>query len=382
MLCVFITEDITTGVQRQKDWETPGGIAPLSECMFMGQRYKMAVVPVFHTLSGASPVLRRNILSWIVTALPGEDPHLVCNVLSTDIRQAEKLRTLRPGEFVCSNPVLWPKPVYVTFSKPSIPGICTESMRRYTVEKFLKNVKTAPPAPLSTFKPAVGTQPDVSNKTQDSLRTKPQLPLLPSRGLEFMTQVITSKPTTVTRIDKRLCLNAMQGRRVRKALEDTGLIRIHAFSTGRVGGRISLVEITDIGWELLSKKGFSRPKVKVGGSWEHQTAAQLVEADGIRSGYKVSFEIPMGSIQADVQWLDTKTGRRTVFFIGISRPRHEVDSIERFFKLPMAADVQVVLVARDTSFAKAVKSDLKSREHGDDMLRRIEIKLVADFVNS
>ena len=132
MMSVFILEDITPGVQTQRDWETPGGLAPITECMFMGQKLDIGVVIVSHTLSGLSPIIRQNVGTWLVTGLPGEDPRIVCNVLGTDSKQADKARTLQPGELVCSNPVLLPKPVYARFLIPAIPGICSEATRKST----------------------------------------------------------------------------------------------------------------------------------------------------------------------------------------------------------------------------------------------------------
>ena len=70
-----------------------------------------------------------------------------------------------------------------------------------------------------------------------------------------------------------------------------------------------------------------------------------------------------------------------MFNIGISRPEHEVDSIEKFLKLPVAQNSQFTLVARDSAFHKKVKAILKKRDPSGDILGRIEIKLLTDFLN-
>jgi hypothetical protein len=296
MMSVFILEDITPGVQAQRDWETPGGLAPISECMFMGQKLDIGVVIVSHTLSGLSPIIRQNVGTWMVTGLPGEDPRLVCNVLGMDLKQADKARTLQPGELVCLNPVLLPKPVYARFPMPAIPGICSEAMRKSTVERFLKNVHTAPAAPMSSFRPRAPVEiPSAGAAAQQ------KAPELPARSLAFMVHVATSTLAAMMKIYDRLALGCTQGRRVTKGLADIGLIRIHTFSTGKKGGQVGLIEITDSGWELLKKKGLLPPKRRTSGDWEHETAAKLIELEGARLGYRVSFEAPLGGIQADVQ---------------------------------------------------------------------------------
>jgi DNA-binding Lrp family transcriptional regulator len=375
MNCFFIYEDITLGVQRQKDWETPGGISPLAECLFMGQRLGIGAAIVSHTLSTLSPVIRQNIETWIVPRLSAEDPHLVCNLLGTTAEQAEKLRTLHPGEFVCFNPVLWHKPVYATFSRPHIPGICTESMRRSTIEQFNKKVRAAPPAPLGTFRPhASGGHQSAPDKTGS------RFPDLPARCLEFMVAAATGLPVPLTELYRRLGISGTEGWRIVKRLQDVGFIRIHNFSTGKRGGQLSLPEVTDPAWQFLIRKGLYRPKSRTNGDWEHEIADVLIEAEGKKQGQKVSFEPDLGGMRADVQWLDPKTGKRWIFNIGISRPAHEVDSIEKFLKLPAASDCKFTLVCRDAEFVRNVKAILKQRKREGAILRRIEIKLVADFV--
>jgi hypothetical protein len=68
--------------------------------------------------------------------------------------------------------------------------------------------------------------------------------------------------------------------------------------------------------------------------------------------------------------------------IGISRPAHEVETIEKFLRLPIAGETKFVLVARDTRFAANVKAILTGRDPKGEILRRVEIKLITDFMNT
>ena len=370
----FINEDITLGVQRQKDWETPGGISPIAECLFMGQRLGIGAAIVSHNLSGLSPVIRQNIETWIVTRQSGEDPRLVCNLLSTTVEQAEKLRTLRPGEFVCMNPALWHKPVYATFSDPLVPGICDEAARRAGMDKFHSKVTTRPPAPLETFGPKVPA------KTEGT-GANPSQPELPSAQIEMLVIIATGPPKPATKVYALTGQTRAQCRRITKALESITAVSPHRFSTGRIGGQLCFFEITGYGWQVLQKKGISRPEPLTNGGFEHELAAQLLRAEAQRNSLAIDFEVDMGGLRLDAVMIDKQTGRRYYFNIGISRPEHEVDSIERFFTMPAAHSAGLTLVARDSSFAKKVRNTLKKRRLNDSIVKNVEIKLIADFVN-
>jgi hypothetical protein len=183
------------------------------------------------------------------------------------------------------------------------------------------------------------------------------------------------------KVNEQMGLNPTQGRRISKRLEELGLIRIHTLSTGKRGGQIHLVEVTELGWELLAGKGFTRPPARTQGDWEHEAAALLIEARGKQQGYGVSFEVDLGGLRMDVQWTDRKSGQRWLFNIGISRPIQEVASIEKFFSLPVSANTPFILVTRDPDFAKKVTEILQQRDPQGTHLSRIEIKRITDFLD-
>lgn len=195
-----------------------------------------------------------------------------------------------------------------------------------------------------------------------------------------MVNVVTNIPSPITKVYERRAINTTQGRRITKRLEDLGYTRTHTFSTGRKGGRFNLIEVTQPGWALLKQRGMAEPKSRTNGDWEHEVAAELLEVAGRKSGYAVSFEVDIGGLRLDVQWLNRKTGQRHFFNIGISRPRHEVDSVEKFFSLPASQNGSFTLVARDVRFAKQVRDILQRRDCQGQLSSRINIKLVADFI--
>lgn len=377
LICLFCVDDGTGAIHSQRDRESPGGLSPIVECMINGRALNEDVILLVNSLTSISEVARQNSGVFFVCSTQGENPWVLCNTLGLTQEQCEQFQSARVGEIICSNKQLFSKPVYATFSPPHVPGECDEIIRQASVSRFLAKVKTTPQAPLSSFQPPVPVDIPSTGAAPQSKTPEP-----PARSLAFMVQVATSAPAAMTKLYERLGLGAVQGRRVTKGLADAGLTRIHSFSTGRKGGQVCLVEITDAGWALLKNKGFLPPKRKTSGDWEHETAAWLIEVEGVRLGYRVSFEVPLGGIQVDVQWLDPKTGRRTLLNIGISRPAHEVETLEKFLQLPIAGQTKFVLVARDTRFAANVRTLLVGRDPKGDVLRRIEIKLITDFINA
>lgn len=373
MNCLFILEDITGETNKQRDWETPGGVSPIAECMFMGQRLDIGVCSVSHTLSGMSQIIRNNIGTWIVCGLPGEDPRFISTAFSATPKQAEKIKGLQPGEVAIFNPGLWPKPLYGRFDPLVITAQLTEANRRFNVCQFLINVIATPPVALPKPNTTTATEP---SKNKDDHSNK-----LSSDKVQMLITIITGPPLPITKIYKQMGLSGTQGRRILKRLEDLGYIQAHTFSTGRIGGKVGLVEVSDCGWRLLEARGLHRPKAKTNGGWEHDTAAILIEADGKKNGYSVSFEVEIGGMRIDVQLLDKKTGRRLFYNIGISNPAHEVDSIEKFTSLPASQNTEFTLVARDVKFAKKVKAILKERNSKGSTLSSIKIKLLTDFLD-
>ena len=139
--------------------------------------------------------------------------------------------------------------------------------------------------------------------------------------------------------------------------------------------------LTEPAWKLLKQVGTSPAKSRTNGGWEHEVAAVLLEAEGKKQGYVVSFEVDLGSVRIDVQWLDRKTGKRWLFNIGISNPEHEVDNIEKFLQLPAAHDSSFTLVARDTSFAKKVRDILNKRNLAATVGGKFQTKLITDYLS-
>jgi hypothetical protein len=373
MNCIILAEDITLAAQQQRDFETPGGVSPLVECLFMGQKYGLGVILVLHGLSGLGALIPRNIEAWVVTRFQGEDPRLIGNVFGLTAEQVEQMRTLRPGEFVCFNPALWPKAVYATFPRPVIPGVCDEVMQKALVQRFFTAVTTKPPVSMDAFRPqpapsATSQQKDAGGKA------------LPSEQIQMLVIIASGLPKTAARVYQAMGRNRAQCVKLAKSLEAVGAIAAHRFSTGRIGGQLCFFEVLEYGWTMLQNRGISRPITLTNGGFEHELAAQLLKAEAQRSDFGIEFEVDIGGLRVDAAMTNKKTGGHIHCQIGISKENHEVDSIEKFFTLPAAQTAKFVLIARDAVFAKEVRKIFKARKIADAIVQQVHIRLIADLV--
>jgi len=378
-ICLVTVDDGTMAISRHSDEASTGGISSVVDCMINGRALGIGVIGLINSLSAISDIARQNTSGFFTCSVSGENPWILKNTLGLTTEQIEQFRvkSAKPGNVIVYNPVLFDKPVHGVSTLLPIPGRCDENIRQASVARFMKKVIFSAPAPTTAFgQPVLPLPAAPARKKQPA----PTFPDIPQRHTEFLMQIVSSLPVPVGVIYARMSLGSIQGRRTTKALENLGFIALHAFSTGRIGGRIVLVEITPVGWSFLATKGFKQPASKTKGGWEHETAAILIEAEGRRQGFKVSFEISLGTVQADVQWLDSKTGQKTLFNIGISRPVHEADSIEKFLKLPISTQCKFVMVARDSNFAKKLQKALTSKKLDKALLKRVQLQLIADFI--
>lgn len=374
MIYLFILEDITAETHRHRDWETPGGVGPLAESMFMGQKLGMGVACVSHTLSGLSPIIRQNIRIWLVFGLPGEEPQLICNTLRATPEEADRIKGLMPGEMVLYNPAIIERPVYAKFEQLKLPGQLEELSRRQMVEDFLEEVKASAPVDLDAFKLSI----PVKTETKDrhcSIEQK-----LSALDIEMLMRSSTGVRKPVCKIYNEMGLSRAQGRRITKRLESIGTIIPHNLPTGKPGGRLCFYETTEYGWEILTKRGINKPKSKTNGTFVHELAVNLIEAWERKRSRAFRCEVNVGGKRLDCESTDKTTGAKTIWNIGVSDPVREAESIEAILKLPVVQTSNFVFVARNTRFAKEVSKLLTDKDPSGELLSRVEIKTIADFV--
>jgi hypothetical protein len=192
--------------------------------------------------------------------------------------------------------------------------------------------------------------------------------------------IASGPPKTAGKVYEAMGVNRAQGCKIAKGLDVVGALAAHRFSTGRIGGRLCVFEVLDYGWTILLARGIARPRSLTQGGFEHELAAQLLKAETHRNDFGIQFEVYLGGLRGDAVMTHKKTGQRICVNIGISNAEHEVDSIEKFFRLPVARSVKYVLVGRDAAFVKKVRKILKTRKVEDAIVRQVHFRVIADLI--
>ena len=370
---LFVGEDFTIAADKQRDWETAGGVQPVAQQMLLGRGLQIGICIVSHTI-GISPTIMKSIETLLVLQLRGEDRRAIQNLLGTTPLQTEKITMLQRGELVALVPS-WPRPVYARFEPLALPRELTEAEREATAKAFLDTVTA-----VKAVSPPQGRQAQDASHENENDGGVEVGPTLTSKQVSILVLAGTARPEPLTKLYKRFGLKRAIGLKLVTDLEVKGLICRHTFSTGKRGGRLTLLEATRGGWDVLKRHGISQPDPVTGGGWEHNVGAALVGDTGTRKGMKVSYEVDLLGARVDVEWR-AATGRRTFYNIGVSTPVREAQNALKIISLPVMADNGFIFVARDSAFAKKFKACLKARDPNGTAHKDIEIKLIADFLD-
>lgn len=134
--------------------------------------------------------------------------------------------------------------------------------------------------------------------------------------LEFLCQ----KPHLLLPIgdlDKLDSLSEYKANLIRQRLIDTGpgLIRIHHIPTGKRGGPLSVVEITDAGYHLLAKLGVKCESPGCHGNAQHTFWQYACHRWTIKKGFPSKIEqwLNNKSVDVGVEWDDKKAAIEIVF---------------------------------------------------------------------
>lgn len=377
--CLFVLDDNFQPITQRTDDMSPGGISSIVDCMITGRALGLGAICLTNSLSVMSQVARQNSSAFHLCSVTGENPWILRNTIGLTDEHIEDFRkkSAKRSYVICYNPEIIDVPVLAQSQLIVIPGKCDEVMRQANLNTFIKQVHWLPAAPTSAFKAPV----PLSMHAPAAKTQLPKLSNLPARTMEFLICVVTGIPKPTSKIKDLININSNELRRITKKLEDKGIIMCHRFSTGRVGGKYCFYELSASAWSLLRTVGKNPPKSLTNGGFEHELAAQLIFAKGIAIGFNVRCEVDVGGIRVDIVYIDKNTGARILHNIGISHQEYEIKSIQKFMKLPSASHTKYILVARDSNFKKAVIALLKKQDPAGDIKKKIEIKLITDFIN-
>ena len=162
----------------------------------------------------------------------------------------------------------------------------------------------------------------------------------------------------ITRHYDHLKLSRDDGRKALEFLEAHGYGRGHRISSGSRGGQLTLLEVTDSGWNQLEERQFARPPRVCKGGFPHEPVALALGELGRRGQHTVFFERAYDSTYADVTW-ETRDGRLIVYQIGMSSPQWEEKSLRRL--LNYAGIAELHLICRDKAFLRKVAAQLQGQ---------------------
>ncbi|KAA0219501.1 MAG: hypothetical protein EDS66_17605 [Planctomycetota bacterium] len=148
-------------------------------------------------------------------------------------------------------------------------------------------------------------------------------------------------------------------------------------SSGKRGGHLYFIEVTEQGWLELEQRGFSRSPKPTKGGFLHNLAALALEHDGKKQNCKVHFEAQVNGVFVDVLW-QSPEGRLQAHQIGLSNPKYEAQKLEQ---LLLASGVsEVVLITKDKVFLKKVNALLKGGL-SDEQEQKLTLRCLGDLLN-
>lgn len=187
-----------------------------------------------------------------------------------------------------------------------------------------------------------------------SLGPAPSMPLFEDQGepvhvdrphdltkeqIDYLVMVSdTLEPVTVR--DRKNNISDYKGNKLRKALDENGLIRLHRMSLGGRGRVVTLAEVTEEGRRVLDRLEVASRPPPGRGSIEHRYAQQVIYEWCVRQGYPAQIEAERQGARVDVasEWDNLKVA---VEFVNEGLDK-ELTNVERDLE---AGFDQVVLVA-------------------------------------
>ncbi len=362
---VIVLEDATILMDEKSLYGVPSPLIPMS---FLSRKYRIGFIVVSHNISNSvSPRLLSNLESVFLFGISDEDPRRIQRLLGCSYEQAQMAQTLEPGSFIALIPSFHGKPVFGQFKENKPPRKLSEQERQNIVLQFLKSVKAI--KYIDRALPAAGQ----SSVSRDEIKDEPGL------KPEEVKQLIlagTCRKLIKTQLYAATGLNRRSGKKISDQLEKKGLIVTHSI------GRLSFIEVTTLGWGILKAKGMEKPIPKTNGGFEHELAVELIEACERAAGRSMDFEMDLLGKRLDAASHDRKSGKRTFYNIGITDPIREAENLIAIAKLPVVKSNELVFVARDKAFASRVTKALKKKGQSGNLLKQINIKTIADFVNT
>jgi hypothetical protein len=169
-----------------------------------------------------------------------------------------------------------------------------------------------------------------------------------------------------------------KGNRVRRNLEDRGMIRVHKIQRGK--GNVAIWEPTDRAYEAA---GIEKPPVRTkGGGYVHSFCAYHISRWHQQQGYNVELErfLPLNGKAVD---LVCRSGDRTVFVeVAVSPPLgKEIGNVIKDLAGGLKPD-QLILAVMNANARKTLSKLIGKDTQLTPFRKLIQVKLAGDFVDT
>jgi hypothetical protein len=356
---LFVLDDATPSVQREADRNAPGGIGPIGDITTMSRSADQGTIVIPHSLDNTSEPIIQNSGFIIVTGSRGESPFKLKNILNINDSQIDYLKTMPQNQALIYNSYLYDLPIIFEYSPVSGAGFVTDAQCKKSLKQLKYFVTTKPPV-----KPL---QLSIDNNINPNPASKDVIDLL---------GIICSTPhLSITAAYKKAGLNSSQGVRVKRLLIRNQYAREFKYSTGTVGGMISVLIATDKGRKLVSCKH----KPLTNGGPEHEMAAFAVTAGYDPAIWHIEYEVTvLPGLRMDIVTTNKRDNSKDYVNIGISRAENELNHFLSFVNY--SSHSNFILICRDTRFRKRFLNLLKKHKNHNHLKKTITCKLLAEYI--
>jgi len=202
--------------------------------------------------------------------------------------------------------------------------------------------------------------------------------------LRILLECAVPIPRPLTYVYRHLGLTRRRGASLVKELVNSGYASKHRINPARRGGGMSLLEVSEAGYRLLSDARLpcEAPENAVGGGWLHGLCSRVVTAIARSDGYTASYEVSLGleqTLRIDIMLSDgpyNKIFSQCCF----SSPEREAENAIVALGIPSVQSGRLLLVCRDKRFAHTLAEILAPDPAYQRSRERVAIRVFGDLL--
>ena len=346
--------------------------------------------------SDLPPALLANVSTFLVFRTSGgQSQRAIAQALSLTKEQMEYLPKLGERRAVLKHPLI-PDPFIVELPELDFSQCVSEEEIRRTMAPILERLRWVPRTQSEgTSAGRGGGGWDGSNESaraQDRCKGRNQheqqeqapvskdelrLGQRKREALEYLDAIQKNPFPPATERDRLLGLSSYKGNLLRKVLSEKGLITVHQLSTGHVGNTMTLLEITNRGWEFLRDEGFKIHVPRGHGSWRHRYFQNKLQRWFLENYPGCKAEIEQQEIGNKAVDIGVEIGGRKIAVeVQIEGEEKELNNIVRDLE---AGWDEVIICSQQKDTLERIKKRLKDA-FGDEYDMVVSFKELREFL--